>query len=81
MLARMKTDVHLVGTGLKLQRGQLVEVWEASNLPQGGYFARPADGSWSDRIIHDGEDSIHVTENDITIERQCESCKTQNNST
>ncbi len=67
MLARMNTDVYLVGTGLKLRKGQLVDIWEASNLPQGGYFARPADGRWSDRITRNSEDSIHVTENDIEL--------------
>jgi len=66
----MRTDLHLLGTSLRLQAGQIVELTRAINLPQGGYFARPADGKWSDRIDHDVSDSILLTTADLAPEAQ-----------
>lgn len=62
---RMKTDCHLLGTSLRLRKGELVELLPASNLPQGGYFARPASGKWADGIDHSPDDSVHVTRGDF----------------
>ncbi len=57
-IAIMKETVRLLGTGLALEKGLLVRLTEANNLPQGGYFACPANGYWSDNIEHDKDDSI-----------------------
>lgn len=54
MKAIMTESVSLLGTSLKLDKGQSVTVTPVTNLPQGGFFAAPADGAW-------GEDSIHVS--------------------
>ncbi len=56
--AIMKETVRLLGTSLALEKGLLVRLTEANNLPQGGYFARPANGYWSDNIERDKDDSI-----------------------
>ena len=61
----MKTPVHLLATSLRLQEGQIVELAPATNLPQGGYFARPHDGKWSDGIDHNPDDSILITGEDF----------------
>ena len=58
---RMTTNCQLLGTSLTLRKGGIVALLPATNLPQGGYFARPADGKWADGIAHDPDDSIHVT--------------------
>lgn len=57
-LGTMKTDVHQLGTSLKLNAGQRVALTWANNLPQGGWFARPADGSWGEdnSMLIDGGD-------------------------
>jgi len=68
MIGIMKTDIHLVSTSLKLQAGQRVKLWAACNLPQAGYFARPADGKWSDGMNHSNDDSILLNDDDFTIE-------------
>ena len=62
---RMKTDLHLLGTSLRLRKGEIVSLLPATNLPQGGYFARPANGKWADGIAHDPDDSIHITSADF----------------
>lgn len=62
----MKCNVELLGTSLKLQAGQRVRLTPATNLPQGGYFAAPSDGKWSDGIERCPEDSILVTADDVT---------------
>lgn len=54
----MTADVKQLGTGLELRAGQFVTVTPATNLPQGGFFVAPADGSW-------GENSILVDEVDF----------------
>lgn len=64
----MKRDVHQLGTSLRLQAGQRIIAWDATNLPQGGYFARPADLQWSDGIERGNDDSIHVTADDVELE-------------
>ena len=66
----MRTDLHLLGTSLRLQAGQIVELTRAINLPQGGYFARPADGKWSDGIDHNTSVSILLTTADLALEAQ-----------
>ncbi len=48
---RMKTDLHLLSTSLRLRKGEIVSLLPATNLPQGGYFARPANGKWADGTI------------------------------
>lgn len=58
MKAKMTTDCHLLGTRLRLRKGQLVNVTPATNLPQGGFFAAPVSGAW-------GEDSILLTAEDF----------------
>ena len=58
MIGIMKTDIKLIATSLALQAGQRVILYPAYNLPQGGFFARPADGKWSDGLDHDVYDSI-----------------------
>jgi hypothetical protein len=63
----MTTDVILLGTSLKLEKGRRVQLTFASNQPEGGWFARPADGKWSDGIEHGEQDSIHITENDFVF--------------
>lgn len=54
----MKRTVKLLGTQLFLNEGQSVYVTKATNLPQGGYFAQPANRRW-------GQDSILVTADDL----------------
>ena len=68
MIGIMKTDVHLMATSLSLQAGQRVELSHARNIPGGGFFARPADGVWSDGIDRDPYDSILLDSNDFTPE-------------
>ena len=69
----MRTDIDLLGTSLKLQKGQKVllrPVHESLGLfnPQIiGYFARPADGKWSDGIDHDSSDAILIGPDDVCI--------------
>ena len=63
----MKHDVHLLSTSLKLQAGQVVKLIRATNIPQGGlmYYARPADGVWSDGVDHDDQHAILIDEKDL----------------
>ena len=63
---KMKRGVELLGTSLTLCKGELVELLPARNLPQGGYFARPANGKWADGLPHSPDDSIHVTSADFS---------------
>ena len=54
---KMNQDAKLLGTDLILREGDLITVIEATNLPQGGYFARPAFRPWA---YGGPEDSIHL---------------------
>lgn len=71
--AVMATDIHLLGTPLKLQEGQTVEITVASNQPgyrdDNGlvvkYFARPVNCVWSDGIERSDEDSILIDLDDL----------------
>ena len=51
MKAIMTQSVKLLGTSLALNKGQTVTITPATNLPQGGYFAAPVDGSWGEYSI------------------------------
>ena len=72
MYGRMNHRIELLGTSLALQSRQRVELTYASNLPDTGlgcgWFARPADGQWSDGIARGPDDSIHLTADDFTFE-------------
>ena len=77
----MKTDVELLGTSLKLQRGQLVDLSPATNLPLSAgidWFASPADGKWSDGVVRNDDSivpeiqAIGIAGCDVTI---CPSCE------
>lgn len=63
----MLQGIKLLGTRLELKKDQMVVYTPADNLPQGGYFVRPA------RVLRDdlakwGEDSsIHVNPHEIKI--------------
>jgi len=68
--AIMTTDAKLLGTSLELQKGQVVQVTEATNLPADSttkWYARPANGKWSDGIDHNEEDSIGVYVDDLSF--------------
>ena len=72
MIGMMLTDVHLLGTSLKLQEGQTVSLTEAPNLPprtdgKPQYFARPENGKWSDGIERNEEDSILIEADDVVV--------------
>ena len=60
--AKMNDEVKLLGTSLRLAKDQEVSIVPATNLPHGGFFAAPVDGSW-------GEDSIHVDAVDFRLEK------------
>jgi len=62
MKAKMNDEVKLLGTSLRLAKDQSVSIVPATNLPQGGFFAAPVDGSW-------GEDAIHVDAVDFRLEK------------
>lgn len=68
--AIMTTDAKLLGTSLELHKGQVVQVTKATNLPADStimWFARPADGNWSDGIDHNDDDSIGVGVDDLSF--------------
>jgi hypothetical protein len=68
MQAIMKNDVELLGTSLKLQKGQVVDLRLHSVIArETSYWARPLDGKWCDGIDHNEEDSIVVAEDDVEI--------------
>jgi len=46
IIAKMKSEVRLLGTELLLLKGQLVECYEALNIPGGGWFVSPVGGLW-----------------------------------
>ena len=46
MNAIMTENAILLGTGLTLQKGDRVHLTEATNIPKGGWFARPVDCVW-----------------------------------
>lgn len=69
MLGTMLTDVILQSTSLRLQEGQRVHLTPTTNLPdKSNYFARPADGKWSDGLDRDEADSILITPEDVRLE-------------
>lgn len=55
---KMKRGVKQLGTSLELHKGQIVELRPVRNQPNGGYFAHPASGQWSDEREHSRDDSI-----------------------
>ena len=59
----MIRDLKYLGTGLKLRTGQRVKVEVATNLPYGGYYVSPTDGSWGDSsvFLRPGEITEFVT--------------------
>lgn len=69
MTGTMRTNAFLLGSSLVLWKGQKVKLIKATNLPSHPfgqrYFARPADGKWSDRIERREDDSILLDEEDI----------------
>ena len=71
MQAIMKTDIHLLGTSLKLQAGQRVHLTPATNMPPDSdikFFARPADGVWSDGMERNEDASIGVNYDDLEMD-------------
>lgn len=68
MRGKMLATVSLTGTSLKLQQGQMVDLIPADfdYLPV-KYYARPADGKWSDGIDHNPDDSIGLWSSDVEI--------------
>lgn len=71
MTGIMNTDIHLLGTSLKLQKGQKVTLCKPTNLPyflmEKTYFACPIDGKWSDGIDRDNDSSILIHEEEFTF--------------
>jgi hypothetical protein len=65
MIGRMKQPIKLLGTSLELLKGQRVEMFEALNVPGGGYFLKPVGGLWSDGIEHNEDDSILVDPSEV----------------
>jgi hypothetical protein len=74
LTAIMTNDAHLLGTGLKLFKGQRVQLTPATNIPDGDgkYFASPVGGfpgcDEMDSILLDTEDlepSFPLTEDCI----------------
>lgn len=61
MQGTMKRDIHLLGTSLRLLKGQIVNLTPATNIPEGGYFARPLNCVWPDGIERDSHDSIYIS--------------------
>lgn len=61
----MKRTIHLLGTALMLEEGERVHLTPATNIPGGGYFARPLRGKWCDGITRNLEDSIHLTADEL----------------
>ena len=59
-----KDDIKLLGTGLKISKGELVLLTPATNIPGGGYFARPGylTGIWK-QVSED--DSIYLRPSEI----------------
>lgn len=65
----MNTDVELLGTSLRLEAGQRVQLTEATNQPdKGSWFARPADDKWSDGLEYGSDDSLLLTADEFTFE-------------
>lgn len=60
--------IRLLGTGLYITKGERFHAEPATNLPNGGWFVRPANpetsDSWSFRQ-GGGDDSIHVGEQEM----------------
>lgn len=54
MNAIMLQEIHMLGTSMKLYKGEVVDLLPATNLPQGGYFATP---KYDNRF---GENSFHL---------------------
>jgi hypothetical protein len=68
MSKTMITTVSLLGTGLKINKGEKVIATRAKNLDDGKsylYFVRPLRGKWSDGITRNLQDSILVSKNDF----------------
>lgn len=61
----MLNDAHLLGTSLRLEKGQVVALVPATNIPGGGFFAKPFDGKWSDGIERSEDNSIHFSPNEV----------------
>jgi hypothetical protein len=59
-----KQDIAMLGTGLKIARGDLVLITPATNIPGGGIFVRPGypTGIWK-QVSED--DSIYIRPSDI----------------
>lgn len=68
---RMRKDVHLTATSLKLKYGEQVYLTFPSNQPVkiGKWFARPING-WSDGIERSDEDSILLEPGDAIPDKQ-----------
>ena len=72
----MLHDIHLLGTDLKLLKGQAVSLEPATNLPRfpvtKRYYARPIDGDWGKEGFEPGEDdwSILVDEEDVVVRKE-----------
>jgi hypothetical protein len=62
-----KNDMQLLGTGLKISKGDLVLLTPATNIPGGGYFARPGypTGLWK-QVSEDA--SIYIRPSDFKNE-------------
>ena len=61
---KMKADIDLLSTNLRLKRGSIVKIIPADNTPCGRYYASPADGVWPDDSGHSPE---HSPEDSILI--------------
>ena len=63
-----KNDMQLLGTGLKISKGNLVLLTPATNIPGGGYFARPGypTGLW--KQLSEEVASIYIRPSDFKNE-------------
>jgi len=71
MFGIMNCRVKLEGTGLVLDEGERVVLTLATNLPDNGtirYFARPADGVWSDCVERSPEYSVLIDADDVDLQ-------------
>ena len=68
----MTQTISLLGVpGMKLLKGQRVELIEPTNLPatkKVRWFARPADGKWSDGVDRNPTHSILIDAGDVRVE-------------
>lgn len=57
---RMIVAVEQLGTRMRLAAGERVVLIRATNLPSGGWFARP--------LHQGGSNSIHVSDSDVSLD-------------